>query len=148
MYTIANTSPMKIVGLRMRTTNERAFQDIPEHWQSFFSEGAQARIPEAVSDAVYAVYTDFEHQGRDNDGTYSFIIGAQVPDALPAPDGMVEVHIPASLRAVFTVETGHPERVGDAWRTIWSTSDLHKTFVCDYERYEKEGAIGIFVGVR
>jgi predicted transcriptional regulator YdeE len=147
MFQIEAVTGVKIVGLKTRTTNERAFEEIPSHWQRFFSEGGPTRIPGAISDTVYAVYADFEHEGRDNQGTYSFIIGAEVPASAPVPEGLVGVEIPTARRAVFPVEKGHPEKVGDEWRKIWAT-DLPKTFVCDYEKYEKEGVINIFVGVR
>lgn len=148
MYKIEEVGSKKIVGIKLRTTNERAFEDIPEHWKRYYSEGVPVRIPQALSEAVFAVYTDFENEGVNNEGTYSFIIGAEVPEALPVPEGMTGVRIPSGRCAIFSVEKGHPEKVGDEWRKIWSTSDLSKAFVCDYERYEKEGAVDIFVGVR
>jgi predicted transcriptional regulator YdeE len=149
MYTIEKTDSIRVVGLQIRTTNERAFQEIPGHWQRFFSEGTLSRIPDAVSDTVFAVYADFENEGKNNEGTYSFVIGAQVPDVADSlvPEGLVSVTIPSSKRAIFPVEAGHPERVGDEWRKIWSI-DLSKTYVCDYERYDKSGDIHICVGVQ
>ncbi len=148
MSQIQELGAIRIVGLKLRTTNEKAFEDIPGHWKRFFEEGTLEKIPHPVSDAMFAVYTDFQNVGANNEGTYSFVLGAQVAETQPVPAGLTAVSIPASRRAVFPVETGHPERVGDEWRKIWAHTALTKTYVCDYEQYEKNGGINIYVGVR
>lgn len=137
-----------VVGLELRTSNERAFEDIPAHWERFHRNGALASIPNRACDDVFAVYTNFEHVGVDNLGVYSLIIGAQVTDTLHVPSGMTPVAIAHSRRAVFSVEKGHPERVGEQWRAIWACTDIVKTYLCDYEHYKASGEIDILVGIR
>jgi predicted transcriptional regulator YdeE len=84
----------------------------------------------------------------DNSGLYSLIIGAMVPPGGAVSPGLVEAQVPGGLRAVFAVNSGHPEQVGDVWRRIWQYEELTKSYVCDYERYQADGRIDIFVGIR
>ncbi len=147
MQIVATGTPFKVAGILIRTTNDRAFDEIPAHWQRFYETDVCARIANKVGADVYAVYTDFEHKGVDNLGTYSMVIGVPVTQ-VSAQAGIVTVAVPASRRAVFSIERGHPEKVGDAWREIWCRNDFHKTFVCDYERYQPDGTIDIHVGIR
>ena len=138
---------LHIVGIELRTSNPMAFETIPAHWQRFTQENVLARIDTRLSDEVYAVYTNFEFAGRDNTGLYSLVVGAAVAPQANPPNGMVRAVVPASRRAVFTVEPGRIDRVGAAWQGIWQRQDLRKTFIADYERYGAGGAIEISVGV-
>lgn len=147
MNDLTTNTPFKVAGVLIRTTNERAFEDIPALWKAFFQADVVGRIVNRASDDLFAVYTEFEHEGVDNLGTYSFLIGAMVPRAFEQV-GIVTVDVPASRRALFPVKSGRPEQVGTAWREIWARDDLQKTFVCDYERYQPDGTIVIHVGIR
>ena len=147
MGTIIQTEGISIIGIELRTTNDNAFKDIPAHWQRFYQESILDQIPERVSGDVYGVYTNFEHEGKNNEGLYSFILGVQVTTLDQVPTHFVSTVIPPSKREVFQVTTGHPEKVGEKWQEIWGRTDLKKTFISDYERYQPSGEIAIFVGV-
>lgn len=140
-----------VVGIELRTTNLEAFDTIPRHWQRFGQEAVLAQIDSRTGDDVYAVYTHFEHAGRSNAGLYSLVIGAAVDAGAAVPVGMVRVVVPASQRAVFGVEQGRPDLVGEAWQRIWQGAwrhrDLCQTHVADFERYAADGAIEISVGI-
>lgn len=140
--------PILVVGLELRTSNDEALQTIPPHWQRFGREAVLERIPHKASAEVYAVYTHFEHEGVDNRGRYSLIIGAAVTGLAEVPAGLVSAVLPAGRRAVFEVERGRHDLVGDAWRRIWERTELDKTYLADYERYQPDGRIEIFIGVR
>src|SRR5688572_15438095 len=148
MKTIEQTRPLLVVGIALRTSNEQAFDTIPPHWRRFSEEGVLARIPNKASDEVLAVYTHFEHEGIDNRGMYSLIIGAPVDGLREVPPGMVSALVPASQRAVFPVERARPDLVGPAWQQIWQHTDLKKTFIADYERYGANGDIDIHIGIQ
>lgn len=138
---------LHVIGIELRTSNDEAARTIPPHWGRFTAEGVLARVHGRSSDDVYAIYTHFEHAGRDNRGLYSLVIGAQVVADAPVPAGMVRVVVPASRRAVFPVEKGRFDLVGDAWQRIWARDDLAKTYVADYEHYRVSGEIEILVGI-
>ena len=124
MQVIEFTEPIHVLGLELRTSNERAFEDIPAHWGRFHQSGLLASIPNRVGEDLFAVYTHFEHAGVDNLGVYSLIIGARVNGASPASPGLASATIPASRCAVVAVDKGHPERVGERWRDIWASTDI------------------------
>ena len=147
MGSFIQTEAILIIGIELRTTNDRAFTDIPLHWQKFYQDSMLDQIPNKVSNDVYAVYTNFEHPGQNNEGMYSFILGAQVTTLNFIPFPFVSTVIPPSRREVFSVATSHPENVGETWQTIWRRTDLKKTFISDYERYQPSGTIAIFVGI-
>ncbi|MCJ0763527.1 GyrI-like domain-containing protein [Variovorax terrae] len=147
MKIVHQEQAIHIVGIELRTTNQEAFETIPRHWQRFGEEGVLARIPGKLSDEVYAVYTNFENAGRNNEGLYSLIIGARVPPGSPLPKGLAPAVAPAGPRAVFPVEKGRVDLVGAAWQAIWARHDLKKTYLADYERYGADGTIDIFIGI-
>ena len=147
MRTILQDQAIHVIGIELRTSNDEAFNTIPAHWQRFTAEAIPARVPGKLSDDVYVVYTNFQNAGRDNQGIYSLVIGVAVPPAATPPAGFTRVVIPASARAVFPVEKGRFDRVGQAWQAIWQRGELKKTFIADYERYRADGTIDILVGV-
>ena len=147
-YTIEHTEPTTMIGLELRTSNAEAFQTIPAHWQRFSAERVLDRITPRLTGGVLAAYTRFEHEGRDNEGTYSLVIGAAVPPGTPVPEGLTRVELPAQRCAVFEVERGRHDRVGEAWRMIWQQTDLPKSYRCEHERYDADGRIRIYVGLR
>ncbi|MCY1033277.1 GyrI-like domain-containing protein [Corallococcus sp. BB11-1] len=147
MKTVTQSKTLRIVGLELRTTNETAFKDIPAHWQRFYQDGILEKIPNKVSADVYAVYTNFENPGKNNLGTYSLILGAEVPGQGPVPPGLVAAVVPQSKRQVFEVAKGHPEKVGEKWQEIWALGSEGKAYLADFEHYTPSGEIAIHVGV-
>ncbi|HEY0818201.1 MAG TPA: GyrI-like domain-containing protein [Rhizobacter sp.] len=148
MKTLQTTEPMLVLGLPLRTRNDRAFQDIPAHWARFSGENWLARIPHRADGDVYAVYAHHEHEGVDNHGDYTLIIGARVTEASEVPEGLASVVIPPAKHAVFEVERGRHDKVGQRWLDVWANQDLVKTHRCDHERYAPDGNIEIRVGIR
>jgi len=141
------TDAITVIGIELRTSNLEAAQTIPEHWQRFTQEDVLAHIPAKRGDDVFAVYTHFEHAGRDNTGLYSMVIGASVTADASVQAGMVRVVVPASVRAVFGVEKNRFDLVGPAWQAIWQRNDLAKTFIAEYEQYHADGGISISIGL-
>ena len=138
---------MTVIGVELRTRNAEAQQTIPPLWQRFGQDGVLARIPGRLDGDVLAVYTHFEHAGRNNTGLYSLVLGAQVAPDTPVPAGLVRVVVPASRRAVFAVPAARFDLVGAAWHAVWAETALPKTFVAEYERYQADGGIHISIGL-
>lgn len=149
MQFIPQPQALHVVGIPLRTHNGEAFQTIPPHWARFAQAGLAERLPHRLSDDVYAVYTLFQNAGIDNSGWYTLVIGHAVPGDSPAlpPDGLTHVVAPASRRAVFEVAKGRPDLVGAEWQQIWQRTDLSKTTLADYERYQPDGRISIHIGI-
>jgi predicted transcriptional regulator YdeE len=149
MQVIPQPQALHVVGIALRTHNGEAFETIPAHWAAFSQAQLAARLPHRLSDDVYAVYTNFGNAGIDNSGCYTLVIGHAVPGhwaELP-PEGLTHVVAPASSRAVFPVEKGRFDLVGAEWQTIWQRTDLKKTTLADYERYQPDGSIDIHIGL-
>jgi len=147
MKIVHQEQALHIAGIELRTTNQEAFETIPRHWQRFSEEGVFTCIPGRLSDEVYAVYTNFENAGRNNEGLYSLVIGARVSPDAALPQDLARMVAPAARRAVFPVERGRFDLVGAAWQAIWARHDLEKTYIADYERYGADGTIDIFIGI-
>jgi predicted transcriptional regulator YdeE len=147
MKIIHQTQAIHVIGLELRTSNQVAAQSIPAFWECFMAQGVLQRLPNKMSDDIWAVYTHFEQAGVNNEGLYSLIIGAQMPVDSEVPAGLVRAVLPASHKAVFEAQTGRPDSVPDVWQTIWANHDLKKTFIADAERYASSGEIQIWVGV-
>lgn len=149
MQFIHQTQALHVVGIALRTHNGEAFQTIAPFWGRFAQCGLADRLPHRLSDDVYAVYTHFQNAGVDNGGWYTLVIGHAVPGYAPTlpPEGLAHVVAPASQRAVFEVAQGRSDLVGAEWQQIWQRTDLRKTTVADYERYQPDGKISIHIGV-
>ncbi len=148
MVTKKVTESIKVVGLLVRTNNMQAIQIIPALWQKFYSESMPEKITNKASDSVYALYTDFENEGIDNKGQYSFLIGMEVKDFSDIPDGLSKAVIPSSNYYQFDIERGKPEKVFEKWKEIWDMTDLENTYKCDFERYQSSGEIAIYIGTQ
>lgn len=148
--------PTNIIGIELKTTNEnsKAFEEIPPFWQRFFQEGIIEKIPNKTSTDVYAVYTKFENEGENNEGIYSLIIGCSVSSLNDTPKGFVSTVIPESDYALFELETGKPEKVGETWQKIWKMSEKDidfnqkRTYLSEFEQYQSSGEINIYIGMR
>ncbi len=151
MQIITQNQPIVIAGLSIRTSNDKAFEDIPAHWGRFFSEQILAQIPDRINDEVYAVYAEFDRIPEDptdiaNLG-YTFVIGAAVSNTSRLNAPLVSKLIPAAKRAVFAVLPAQPDQVGGQWRKIWQMQDLPRIFAPDYEHYAANGSINISVSI-
>jgi predicted transcriptional regulator YdeE len=144
--TIAST--LTIIGLELRTDNEVAGQTIPAHWQNFAEQKVLERIPNALSSDVYAVYTHYQNPGQNNLGIYSCVIGAAVSSGATVPEGLIAIELPASSYQIVQVPTGRPDLVGETWASIWQQDPSSRTFIADFERYDADGTIEIWLGVR
>ena len=148
--------PLNIIGIELETTNEdgKAFEEIPPFWQKFYQEGIVEKIPNKASSDVYAVYTNFENEGKNNAGVYSLIIGCPVSSLNNIPGGFVSTIIPESRYAVFESEMGKPEKVGETWQKIWKLSetdrdfDQKRSYQSEFERYQPSGEINIYIGMK
>lgn len=108
--------------------------------------GIASKIPGAVSNSVYAIYTEFENEGKNNDGQYTFLIGMEIDAEADSPKGLHSIETPSSRYHVFEVEAGKPEKVFDTWMEIWSKNDLNNSYKCDFEEYRASGEIAIYIG--
>ena len=133
-HTIVEKPAIHIIGIDCRTSNapNRGPHDIPKLWGRFYSEDIISRIPNKASNEVIALYCDYE---GDHTQPYSVVIGCPVSSIDAIPEGMIVKTIPASSYAVFQAVGDYPTSLIETWGTIWSQTDLKRTYTGDFELY-------------
>jgi predicted transcriptional regulator YdeE len=126
-----------VIGIAARTSNAREMTAegiIGRQWGRFLQENLLGQIPSKVDAAIVAVYTDY---ASDQDGEYTFVIGARVKAGAEAPDGMVAKIVPAGRYALFVSERGPVgEVVMKTWQGVWAAS-IDRAFRADFEVYDE-----------
>ncbi len=138
---------IKIIGIELRTSNNEAMETIPPLWERFYTDAIPEKITNKKSNNIYAVYTNFENEGVNNEGIYSLIIGVEVENFDNIPNGLTTTTIKKQNREVFKVKDAKPENIGETWFEIWGRDDLSKTFIAEYEHYTDKG-IDIYIGIK
>jgi predicted transcriptional regulator YdeE len=147
-----------VVGLSIRTSNQKeggGSGAIPPLWQSVMQQGVLDNVPHRADGNFTVVYTDY---ASDQNGDYTYVLGARVTAVDKVPDGMVEVKVPAGKYAVIPSETGPlPEVVPKVWQRIEAMPAAElggmRAFKADFEVYP-EGAdwqneqMRVYVGLK
>lgn len=145
---IQKRASFTLIGISLRTDNEKAAHDIPKHWERFYKEQILAQIPKKKSDDVYGLYTDYE---GDHTKPYTLIIGCEVDSHAEAPPGFALKRIPAAAYARFPVSGPFPESIWRAWQKVWQ-SNLQRSYASDFELYgpsfQKDQSLDLFISVK
>ncbi|MEX2232070.1 MAG: GyrI-like domain-containing protein [Cyclobacteriaceae bacterium] len=127
----------KLIGLQLpdKTSNERGQSSIDcgALWQKFNAENVQARIPEKLSDEIYAVYFDYE---GDHTKPFSYFIGGKVKMDTKTPKGMDTLIIPAGQYSKVLAKGKMPDCLIDSWKEIWR-SKKDRAYKSDFEIYDE-----------
>lgn len=144
----------KLIGLKLqgKTKNEngQSGQDCGKLWQRFEIEKVAEKIPNKVSDAVYAVYYDYE---SDENGRFSYFVGCKVGENTEKPGDLDEVIIPEQNYYKETAKGQMTDCISDAWTRIWN-SNLNRKFGFDFEVYDERSLnwnnaeIDIFLSIK
>ena len=144
---------MKIIGISTVTTNAngQSAENLGKLWGRFFEENISAKIPNKVSDEVYAVYTDYESNYL---GKYTTIIGQKVESLDTVPENLMAREFPNENFQKFVAKGEMPNAVVEVWKEIWQKDEqLGRNYTYDYEIYgEKsqngnESEVEIFIAV-
>lgn len=144
----------KLIGLKLKgkTKNEngQSAQDCGELWQYFEQNKIAEQIPNKKSDAVYAVYYDYE---SDENGMFSYFIGCQVDEHIEAPEGLDEIIIPEQNYHKEIAKGRMTACITDAWTRIYS-ADIDRKFSYDFEVYDErsqdwnDAEIDLFIALK
>ncbi|MCP3875553.1 MAG: hypothetical protein GY699_20665 [Desulfobacteraceae bacterium] len=142
-YEIEQNKDINIAGIKTRTDNIEGITLIPKAWEKFFSGNTLEKIENKVpGQGVYAVYTEYE---GDENGKYTFVLGAQT-QTREVPGDLSGFVIPAGKYAVFTAQS--KEKVIEVWQYIWQ-NDFERTYISDYEYYDMAiPEVKIYLGVK
>src|SRR5271155_181874 len=129
-----------VIGVAVRTNNKQEAGgqgEIPKLWQRSMQQGTANKIPNRADQNLIVVNTDYE---SDQNGEYTYLIGARVTSTADVPAGLTLKEIPAGLYALLESEKGPaPVVLPKIWQQIWSMSpkDLggQRAFRADYEVY-------------
>jgi predicted transcriptional regulator YdeE len=148
-----------VVGIAVRTSNAKEMTPdgvIGKQWARLMQEGLPGKIPNRADKSVVAVYTDY---ASDNNGEYTYLLGARVTSDSNVPAGMVAKKIPAGRYAVFTSEKGRAAKVvPETWMRINSLPKSavggDRVYGADFEIYDERAAdpensqVDVYVGIR
>lgn len=127
----------KLIGLQLgqKTTNVNGQSgiDCGNLWQKFEKENFAERVPDKLSEEIYAVYFDYE---GDHTKPFSYFIGCKVKSETSAPKGMDSLLIPAATYSRISAKGQMPDCIVNAWKDIWA-SKIDRTFSCDFEIYDE-----------
>jgi predicted transcriptional regulator YdeE len=130
-------SEFRLVGLRLngKTTNDnnQSSIDCGNLWQQFEKDRIIERIPDKLSDDIYAVYFGYE---KDETAAFSYFIGCPVENNSDVPEGLTTLLIPAQSYLVFKAQGEMPVCMADTWSKIWS-SEINRRFTFDFEVYDE-----------
>ncbi|MBP0723992.1 AraC family transcriptional regulator [Bacillus sp. RG28] len=127
------------VGSSSRTSNNAEMQGegvIPTQWENFYKKQVLQTIPNKKNSSLIALYTNYD---SDENGEYTFGIGAEVIECDVIPEGLVKIDLPESSYIIFTSRKGPvQEVVVEAWQEIWEWSKNNKrAFTADFELYDE-----------
>ncbi len=122
----------KVIGISTKTTNEngQASVDIEALWGQFWGEEIQKQVPNAISNNIYAIYTDYE---SDYTKPYTVIIGLPVSTLEEIPECFVGITIEEAKYKKFVSKGKMPEAVVKTWQQIWQqNSNLNRAYKADF----------------
>lgn len=129
--------PFKLIGIKLshktKNENRQSEKDCGSLWQQFEAQKIFDQVPYKISNAVYAVYYDYD---SDENGLFSYFIGCKVDSHATAPKNLQEISIPEQQ---YEIETARGQMTGclsEAWQRIWNATRNRK-FGYDFEIYDE-----------
>ena len=128
----------KLIGLKLegKTTNEnnQSNKVCGLLWQQFESGNFREIIPGKLSDDIYAVYFDYEHQDK---AVFFYFIGCRAEDTATAPAGLQALQIPGQHYEKYTAKGVMTGCITDQWMAI-RESGIRRLFGFDFELYDQK----------
>lgn len=126
----------QLIGLSLgrKTWNEagQSSIDCGNLWEKFETGRFAQRIPNAVSNAIYAVYFDYD---GDHSKPFSYFIGCKVEPGTEVPEGMDHLIVPSQNYSKFTAMGEMPDCLRESWSKIWKTQ-MDRAYQFDFEIYD------------
>lgn len=126
----------KLIGLNLthktRNLNDQSSKACGALWTEFERSGVPSLLPSKETEAIYAVYYDYE---SDENGLFGYFIGCKVPHHIAPPPQLDELYIPNQRCIKFTAAGPLPDSIREAWCYIWQ-ADFPRSFGFDVEIYD------------
>lgn len=149
-----NFQEIKLSGLALKskTTNEngQSMIDCGNLWQKFESEKYFSKIPNKLSDEIFAVYHQYE---GDYTKPYSYFIGCKVKHDAEVSTNLDSLIIPVGTYKKIVAKGKMPDCIANAWKEIWK-SEIPRAYKTDFEIYDERSKnwndteVDIFISVK
>lgn len=136
------TNGFKIIGISTRTTNQnnQAQADLGNLWGQFFAQNIFEKIPNKLSNEVFAIYTDYKSNYTED---YTTIIGVPVSTLDEIPNGLIGREFQGENFQKFIAKGKMPNAVVDTWLAIWQKDkELNRKYTYDFEVYGEKSQNG------
>ena len=142
--TIKYINSFTVTGLTVRTQNSDEFNQhtakLPKLWQQFYSSKF---TPGAT---LYGVYSDYE---ADANGLYSVTAGVADDNQDNETSSVI---VNSGNYLVFKGKGAMPQVVIETWKRVWDyfmkESEYQRSFMTDFEEYDKGDEVAIYIGVK
>lgn len=124
-----NQQSFKIVGISIRTNNQKAANNLGKLWSKFIGDNTTEKIANKISGDIYSIYTNYE---SDHNSHYTNIIGYRVDTLDNIATGLVSKEIPTSEYQKFTAKGKFHNCVQETWGKIWST-EIERGYTAGFE---------------
>jgi predicted transcriptional regulator YdeE len=121
------------LSLKRQTSNQNGQSaiDCGSHWQEFVGGNYFDRIPDKLSQDIFAVY--HQYQG-DHTKPYSYFIGCKVATGSVVPQGLDSIILSEGVYQKIKARGVMPDCVANAWEGIWK-GDSRRAYLTDFEVY-------------
>ena len=136
------TNGFKIIGISTRTTNQnnQAQVDLGNLWGQFYAQNIFEKIPNKLSNEVFAIYTDYKSNYTED---YTTIIGVPVSTLDEIPHGLIGREFQGENFQKFIAKGKMPNAVVDTWLAIWQKDkELNRKYTYDFEVYGEKSQNG------
>ena len=146
--TRVNITEKIIAGICINTNNKKAKDSISKLWNEFFSNNIVSKIEHKKSDSfIYGLYSDYE---SDMNGNYTVTAGVEINRKDMKKYNTVLIK--KGKYILFEQEGQMPDIIVDTWIKIWAYFEEHKDikrkYISDFELYEGDKGIKIYIGVK
>jgi len=143
-----NITDKIIAGICINTNNKKAKETIPKLWNEFYTNKIVSKIEHKKSDSfIYGVYNEYE---SDMNGNYTLTAGVEINRKDIKKYNTVLIK--KGKYILFEQEGALPNIISDTWFKIWDYFDEHKDikrrYLSDFEVYENDKGIKIYIGVK
>jgi Uncharacterized protein conserved in bacteria len=114
--TVVEVAKVRLAGVRVHTTMDKAMQDCPKLWEETFMP-LMPKITGTAQDAFQG--TTYGVSVMTGEHTFDYWAAAPLPEDAPAPDGMLTMTLSGGVYACCTVNA--MEQLGDAYTMLYLT---------------------------
>ena len=137
-----------IAGIAIRTNNEKAKDDISKLWNEFFSNNIVSKINDRKEDSfIYGIYDEYE---SDMNGNYNVTAGVEISRKNIKNNNVTKIKKGKYL--LFEEEGTLPDVIIQTWQYIWNYfkehKDIKRKYSSDFEVYENDKGIKIYIGIK